>query len=269
MKPFIKWAGGKYRLVSRIQALLPHGHRLVEPFVGSAAVWLNTTYSAALLADANLDLITLYRTLQRHGEGFIDFCKEFFVPENNTRERYYALRERFNTSQDSWEKSALFLYLNRHGYNGLCRYNAGGGFNVPFGRYRIPYFPQREMDCFFQRSQTATFIHRDFRAVMANLEPGDVVYCDPPYVPLSATANFTDYAAGGFGQGDQDDLVQMARDLGARGIPVLISNHATEDIRHAYQGARLESFAVQRFISRDTQNRHTAEEVLALFGGSV
>ena len=159
MKPFIKWAGGKHRLVPQIQALLPTGQRLVEPFVGSGAVWLNTSYPEARLADANRDLILLYQTLQQHGATFIDYCRQLFVNENNDAERYYGLRDRFNGSRDPWEKSALFLYLNRHGYNGLCRYNASGGFNVPFGRYRHPYFPQEEMSYFYQKSQSAQFIH--------------------------------------------------------------------------------------------------------------
>lgn len=267
MKPFIKWAGGKYRLVPRIQALLPAGQRLVEPFVGSGAVWLNTSYPEALLADANRDLIMLYQTLQQHGTSFIDYCRQLFVSENNDAERYYVLRDRFNCSQDPWEKSALFLYLNRHGYNGLCRYNAGGRFNVPFGRYLHPYFPQEEMSYFHEKSQSAQFLHADFRSILGTLTLGDVVYCDPPYAPLSMTANFTDYAAGGFGQEDQDDLARLAKELGNRGISVLISNHATDYIRRAYRGARFEFFSVQRFISRDVQNRKPAEELLALFGG--
>lgn len=266
MKPFLKWAGGKYRIVEAIRRRLPSGRRLVEPFAGSAAVFLNTDYTEYLLSDINPDLIHVYRTLQLHGDHFIDYCKMLFTPENNTPERYYALREEFNTTQDGWRKAALFVYLNRHGYNGLCRYNASGQFNVPFGRYKRPYFPEIEMRYFARKAQRATFICGDFRDVMRATQPGDVVYCDPPYVPLSATANFTDYAAGGFGVKDQEDLSRLAQELSERGVPVLISNHATEFTNAAYAMADVEYLEVRRFISCDGDNRGTAPEVLALFG---
>ncbi|WP_053960293.1 Dam family site-specific DNA-(adenine-N6)-methyltransferase [Sulfobacillus thermosulfidooxidans] len=269
MKPFLKWAGGKYRLINRIRDRLPQGTRLIEPFVGSAAVWLNTNYPQALLADSNGDVIRLYQTLKQYGESFIAYCRTFFIPANNAAERYYTLRDRFNQldSHDEWEKAALFLYLNRHGYNGLCRYNAAGAFNVPFGRYAHPYFPEEEMRYFAMKAQAqdAQFIHADFRQVMAQAHLGDVIYCDPPYVPLSETANFTGYAAGGFSSRDQEDLALLAEELSEHGIPVLISNHATVFTEKAYQHAAVDYFTVQRFISCDGNNRHGAQELLALF----
>ena len=129
IRPFLKWAGGKYRIIERIRELLPEGERLVEPFVGSGAVFLNTRYPTYLLADSNPDLINLYRILQTEGEAFIAYCKRNFTARNNSPESYYRLRDVFNTTRDLRRKSALFVYLNRHGYNGLCRYNAKGRFN--------------------------------------------------------------------------------------------------------------------------------------------
>lgn len=267
MRPFLKWAGGKYRLVEQIKRRLPQGNRLIEPFVGSGAVFLNTDYEEYLLSDINQDLITLYRILQRHGVEFVSYCRELFVPENNTSERYYELRAEFNATADPWRKSALFVYLNRHGYNGLCRYNANGEFNVPFGKYTRPYFPEEEMLFFAHKAQAAEFRCEDFRAVMRAARLGDVIYCDPPYVPLSPTANFTDYAAGGFGTADQKDLARLADELGQAGIPVLISNHATPFTEVVYAGAVQEFVSVPRFISCDGNNRGKVREVLALFGG--
>jgi len=265
MKTFLKWAGNKQRMIERITALLPSGRRLIEPFVGSGALFLNSEYPAYLLADANHDLIDLYTHLQAEGADFIDFCRTFFTPQNNRPEAFYALRSEFNVTADARLKSALFLYLNRHCYNGLCRYNASGGFNVPFGRYKKPYFPQAEMEAFGRKAQTARFCHADFATTMQAAAPGDVVYCDPPYAPLSATAHFTSYSAGGFGFDQQLALVQAARETAARGVPVLISNHATAAIEEAYAGAQIERFQVQRFISADAGNRGAAAELLALF----
>jgi DNA adenine methylase len=266
-RPFLKWAGNKYQILEHILALLPPGSRLIEPFAGAGAVFLNAGYESYLLADSNEDLISLYLTLQREGASFIDYCRSFFTAETNAEKRYYELREVFNTTPDPRLKAALFLYLNRHAYNGLCRYNSKGSFNTPFGQYARPYFPEQEMRRFAARAGRATFAVADFRDTMRAAQRGDVLYCDPPYVPLSATSNFTSYSSGGFGRKDQVALAELAKELAARGVPVLISNHATKFTLNAYQSARIEQFDVQRFISCDGGNRGTAREVLAFFAG--
>ena len=265
LKPFLKWAGGKYRLVERIKDQLPPGRRLVEPFAGSGAVFLNTDYPSFLLSDSNADLINLYQHLKEGGGDFIEHCRRYFTPAANREQEYYRLRARFNGAPGKQEKAALFLYLNRHGYNGLCRYNASGMFNTPFGKYKKPYFPEKEMLYFAQRAQRADFACRDFRKTMMSLEPGDIVYCDPPYAPLSVTANFTEYSGGGFGSREQEELAELAGKLAGRGIPVLLSNHDTEFTRQIYRGAKFTSFKVQRFISCRGNNRNKAAELLALF----
>lgn len=265
-RPFLKWAGGKARLAPMIRAQLPRGQRLIEPFAGSAAVWLATDYPKALIADINPDLIHLYQTLQNEGPDFITYCRTFFTPDTNRADTYYAYRDRFNTTREPREKAALFLYLNRHGYNGLCRYNASGRFNVPFGRYRRPYFPKAEMEAFWVKAHTATFVVSDFRQILAQAQLGDVVYCDPPYVPLSSTANFTDYAAGGFGPAEQEALADWAERLAGQGIPVVISNHDTPWTRELYRTASQITVSVPRFISCDGQRRESVDEVIAVFG---
>jgi len=266
MKPFLKWAGGKMRLVTRIKTVLPAGRRLVEPFVGSGALFLNVEYPAYLLADANHDLINCYQQLQRGGTTFIDLCASYFVPANNQPDAYYTLRARFNTTADAVEKAAIFVYLNRHGYNGLCRYNGSGGFNVPFGRYARPYFPRNEMVFFWPKAARCEFVVADFVTTLQATAPGDVVYCDPPYVPLSITANFTSYSADGFPLESQERLAQEAEAAARRGVPVVISNHDLPFTREIYAGADAqEFFTVQRNISCDRLKRAAAAELLAVF----
>lgn len=268
VKPFLKWAGGKLRIVAHIKEVLPPGRRLIEPFVGSGAVFLNTDYDHYLLADANPDLIGLYRQLQQEGEAFIRYCQRFFTPETNQRPVYYEYRDRFNRSQDPRERAALFLYLNRHGYNGLCRYNASGQFNVPFGRYKRPYFPEAEMEAFLEKARRARleFQVADFVETLSAAQVGDVVYCDPPYVPLSATANFTGYSKEGFGPAEQLRLAELAQALAARGVPVVISNHDTDFTAQAYARAREKRrLTVRRHISCDGANRNEVREILAVF----
>lgn len=268
MKPFLKWAGSKYRILDRILGQLPSGDRLIEPFAGSAALFLNTEYPAYWIADANRDIINLYEQIQLEGEAFIQYCRSFFCPENNAREAYLQYRVLFNVTGDARLKAALFLYLNRHGYNGLCRYNSRGKYNVPFGRYVTPYFPQEEMRFFAEKSRNAVFSCTDFENTMRQAVPGDVVYCDPPYVPLSVTASFTGYHTGGFDDSQQIRLRDLAMELAAKGIPVLISNHATPHTVELYASATITVFPVQRFISCNGGKRSMADEVLALFSNA-
>lgn len=267
MKPFLKWPGGKYRQVERICIQLGEGRRLVEPFVGSAAVFLNTNFERYLLADCNADLIHLYRQLQTEGETFIRYCKRFFTPQTNQKTVYYKNRECFNKTRNRRLRSALFLYLNRHGYNGLCRYNASGEFNVPFGRYDQPYFPEKEMRFFYDKANHARFIHASFSETMQQVKAGDIVYCDPPYAPLSATAYFTDYSRGGFGWEHQIELAEWAGRLSRNGNRVVISNHNIESITDLYsaRGAAMDTFKVRRTISCRASQRVRVGELLAVF----
>lgn len=265
-RPFLKWAGSKYRVLEHIHEMLPAGRRLIEPFAGSGAVFMNTSFQRYLLTDTNADLIALYQVLQQHGEVFIDEVARLFQTRTNQEAYYYHRRKEFNRCRDPHRKAALFIYLNRHGYNGLCRYNASGQFNVPFGRYKRPYFPADELHAFHLKSALATFVHLDFDQVMQSAQAGDVVYCDPPYVPLSSSANFTSYSAGGFDMPQQQRLAELAEQTRHRGIPVLISNHNTHFTRTAYRGAdNIKRFSVRRFISCNGENRQQAGELLALF----
>jgi DNA adenine methylase len=264
-RPFLKWAGNKYALVEKITKFLPHGERLVEPFVGSGALFLNTQFEKYLLAETNPDLINLHKFIKNKGEEFATFAETFINPKNNNKRRYYELRQEFNSTEDPWLKSGLFIYLNRHGYNGLCRYNKSWQFNVPFGSYVRPYFPQKELLGFHQRARKARFVCQDFRKTFKQVKPGDVIYCDPPYTPLSTTANFTNYGAQVFTETDQIDLAQWAERFQARGIPVIISNHDTPFTRKLYAQAMLKSFKVSRTISCNSQRRGEVKELLAIY----
>ena len=167
-KPFLKWAGGKAKLAPFIQAHLPaHARsRLIEPFAGSAALSLALEYDAYLLNDSNADLINLYQVLKHQQQAFIDYARSFFTAQNNQDTQFYALHQQFNASQNAEERAALFVYLNRHAFNGLCRYNSKGGFNVPFGKYQSPYFPEREMQAFIQKSNRITLMYGYFQAAL-------------------------------------------------------------------------------------------------------
>ncbi|MFT2091922.1 Dam family site-specific DNA-(adenine-N6)-methyltransferase [Paraglaciecola sp. 2405UD69-4] len=265
-RAFLKWAGGKYKLIEDLKAKLPQGDKLIEPFVGAGSVFLNTDYSRYLLNDINPDLINLYNIVKQQADNYVSDSISLFTAANNAEQRYYEIRQEFNESSDLYERAVFFLYLNRHGYNGLCRYNNSGKFNVPFGRYKAPYYPEHEIHVFSERSQRATFTCTSFEKVFSKARQGAIIYCDPPYAPINKTAMFNSYAKGGFTLDSQVKLADLARRTSEnRGIPVLVSNHDTEFTRDIYQGAHITSLQVSRFISQNGNKRLKVAELLALY----
>ncbi len=270
IRPFLKWPGGKFRLVPTLQSLLPEKSHLIEPFVGAGALFLNSSHSAVVVNDINADLINLFRQAQTMSEPLIKDAKKLFVAKNNKANAYYRLRERFNNSSDLWERALLFLYLNRHGYNGLCRYNSKGLYNVPFGDYIRPYFPQRELEVFIERSNKVTFHCQDYAQFMNQFLSKKrldqmIFYCDPPYAPLTSTANFTGYSAQRFTLEDQKQLAFIAKALTNKGATVLISNHDTPFTREIYRGAKCKLIEVRRTISCNIANRNKVAELIACY----
>ncbi len=264
-KPFLKWPGGKIRVVPKLLEVLPAGQRLIEPFVGSGAVFLNTDYKRYLLADTNQDLINLFGHITAEGAAFINYCRPWFGPLFNREDVFYAMRELFNAATDSRLRAALFLYLNKHCFNGLVRFNNKGLFNSPFGKFIDPGFPERALLSFVERVHSAEFACQDFTVTMKAARRGDVVYCDPPYVPLTTTANFTKFGRKDFGQDEQLELVRLARWLATKGVPVVISNHDTDFVTREYAGAEMNRISVRRNISRDGATRGDVAEIVAVF----
>lgn len=264
-RAFLKWAGGKYNLIPQIQQNLPEADCLVEPFVGAGSVFLNTDYSSYLLNDINADLINLYKIIQYQPEQYIADAKLLFVDSSNERNTYLAFRQQFNQEKDPYQRALFFLYLNRHGYNGLCRYNLSGKFNVPFGSYKRPYFPEAELYFFAEKAQKAIFSCTSYQEIFSDLTPQHVVYCDPPYVPLSKTASFTSYAQQGFTLDDQAQLAILAEKAQAAGTSVVISNHDTTWTRKIYQQATIQAIAVTRSISQQGHTRGKVAELFAIY----
>jgi len=253
VRPPLKWAGGKrWQLPHLARFWRSHSHRrLVEPFCGGLAVALGLRPAQALLNDVNPHLINFYRWLKR---GLVTS-----LPMSNAEARYYTHRRRFNEllaqgEADTSEAASLFYYLNRTGYNGLCRFNQTGEFNVPFGRYdKINYRSD------FLEYRLA-FADWEFTSVPFDdvaLDAGDFVYADPPY-----DVEFTQYASGGF---SWDDQVRAAELLSRHPGPVVLSNQATPRMVKLYKslGYRLTFLAGPRRISCDG-NRTPAREVLAV-----
>lgn len=230
MTTILKWAGNKTAIMPELIKHLPAGSRLVEPFAGSCAVMMATDYPHYLVADINPDLINLYLMIQKDHEAVIQIAKELFK-DFNSDVQYYRVRQHFNYSIfNEVEKAAYFLYLNRHGYRGLCRYNQKGEYNNPYGHYKKPYFPENEIRDFAEKAKRATFICASYDETLALLQTGDVVYCDPPY-----DGTFTGYHSAGFTEDDQYHLASILERRSSEGHPVIVSNSDTSLTRSLYR----------------------------------
>jgi len=263
-KSIVRWAGGKYRNLKHILPHLPQGKRLVEPFAGGAVVSLNTEYEEYWINDICEDLTNLYSQVIGHGRMFLDVSNSFFTPFNNTKDKYIEERKAFNESENyDFIKAVRFLYLNRHGFNGLCRYSKKGNYNVPFGDVKKPYFPKKELELFHNKFKYAQLSHYKFQTILKSLEKGDVVYCDPPYIPLSETANFSSYDKTGF---SMDQHIELAKLAEASDVPVLVSNHDTPLTRQLYKNAsEILSYSSNPSISCEGHSRNPVKEILAIF----
>ena len=256
-RPFLKWAGGKRQLLPQLRRFYPERFRAYhEPFLGSGAVFFDLAAAGRLrgrrvrLTDVNADLIGCWRQVRDRPEAVIDRLRTLESDYGAApAEHYYRVRdERFNPARRNGgcaagaytpDLAAMFIYLNRTGYNGLFRLNSQGMFNVPRGRYVNP----RICDAANLSGVAATLgdlaadiHHLPFRQVLKSAGRGDFVYFDPPYAPLNATARFTAYTAAGFNSADQQALQQVVVELAERGCHVLLSNSTAPQVRELYDG---------------------------------
>lgn len=264
------WVGGKSRAMSHVLDALPHGECLVEPFVGSGSVFLNTDYKTYVLCDSNAALINFFSVVKRNTEALLTASAKIFEKGNNET-IYYEYRYEFNVINRDFNYdrqkyndetlvryAALFLYLNRHCYNGVYRVNLKNEFNVPFGFRKKPIFPVADIQHFAKRAweKGAMFLHGDFRATipLAIGHSGCVVYCDPPYLPASETANFTAYGKP-FTDEDHRTLVAMlSRLYNNAKIPSVISGSDTPETHQIYYPFNLKAFDVRRSVGAKTRN---------------
>ena len=271
-KPFLKWAGGKYKIFSTLNKYFPeNGKKFFEPFVGAGSVALNVHYKECVINDVNHDLILTWKYLKKNKEDFVQSCKKLFDhPDANTREFFDSRKKELNSTDNKERKAHLFVYLNRHCFNGLCRYNGSNEFNVPFGKYDKPYFPEKELLSVVPIIENWTILRKDFREIFTMMEAGDVAYCDPPYVPVSESANFGSYSAGGFGLKDQFDLAENAQKASEKGVTVIISNHYnwyTKELYTKMFNGKIHKIQVSRTISSKVEKRESVGEIIAVFNG--
>ncbi|KMW71143.1 hypothetical protein TI10_22370 [Photorhabdus luminescens subsp. luminescens] len=260
-KTILKWAGSKARVMDKLH--LPAGRRLVEPFAGSCAVMMNTDYDEYLIADINSDLINMYQQIKNNVELFLELSRDFFKFYNNEH-GFYLLRDKFNSESPEYHspliRAVWFLYLNRHCFNGLCRYNKSGHFNVPFGKYKSVYFPENEIRAFAEKAQRAAFICADWRETLQLVKADDVIYCDPPYLN-----KFTSYYDNNFSVSEQYELTIALIILhDESGNSIVVSNSI--DAKSIYKGFDvfdITEITAHRSIAASGNSRKPATEIIA------
>ena len=292
-RPILKWAGGKRQLLPELRRFVPtdfNGYH--EPFVGSGALFFDLWSRRLLdgrptrLIDTNVDLVGCYRATVRDVGAVIDVLERLSTGHaESPTEHYYRVRDEvFNPARRALgagaspvtypaELAGTFIYLNRTGFNGLYRLNARGGFNVPAGRYVRP----RICDAASLRAAAAALgapgvrlDHGGYEQVLESAAPGDLVYFDPPYAPLSATARFTSYTAAGFSEADQRRLREVALELADRGCSVILSNSTAPIIAELYEsdsrarraGFRAHQVPARRAINSDPSARGDVMEFI-------
>lgn len=263
--PIIKWVGGKTKLLPELIARMPEKFgNYYEPFIGGAALFFRVAPERAVLNDFNADLVGLYTAVKRDVAAVIRQLEKHRTAHSEAH--YYQTRTRWNDRELAWtsaERAATFIYLNKTCFNGLWRVNRAGDFNVPIGRYVDP--PICVPDA-LRAAQTvlagAELRRGDYRAAIADARRGDFVYFDPPYDPITPTANFTSYTESEFGQQQQRELAETARMLAGKGVHVMLSNHDTPFVRSLYKGFRIDRVKCARAINSNANKRGDVDEVI-------
>ena len=267
VSPVVKWVGGKRQLLPEIRKYIPEKFTIYyEPFVGGGAVLFDIQPKRAVINDVNFELMNLYEVIRDN----VDLLIEDLKKHKNEKEYFYKIRE-LDRDEEKYskltkvERASRLLYLNKTCYNGLFRVNQAGQFNTPFGNYKNPNIINekiiRAVSDYFNWADI-TFKCCDFEESVKGIGKGAFVYFDPPYDPLSESANFTEYSKDGFTKEDQIRLKKLCDRLNDKGIKFLLSNSATEFIIDLYKDYKIEIIQARRSINSDGRKRGEVDEVL-------
>lgn len=263
-RPFLKWAGGKTKLLPELLKRLPrHYNNYFEPFAGGGALFFELSPRKAFLSDINEELINTYRVIRENLPELLEdlekhtYSSEYFYKIRN------ADRLRDFSSWDPIKRASRLIYLNKSCYNGLYRVNARGEFNTPFGDYSNPrIFDRENLSACSTLLKDATLACGSFRVFEQHMKRGDFVYFDPPYVPVSKTANFTGYAKDGFSEDLQISLRDLCYRLTKKGVMFMLSNSYSEFVLESYKTFQIEVVEAPRAINSAAGKRQKVKEVL-------
>lgn len=277
MKPFIKWVGGKGKLLSQLLPLFPKKIRTYyEPFIGGGAVFFSLAeekrFERAVINDWNADLVNTYKTVRDFPEDLLSALADLQSSYKTDPASLFEYWRRPNeTLKKLLEDSPLFracrfIFLNKTAFNGLYRVNKKGEFNAPWGKYENPKIHDEPTlrACSTALAEFVTILRGDFEAAVQDAREGDCVYFDPPYVPLNVTSSFTSYTSEGFGKEEQERLARVVRDLMSRGVSVLVSNSSAPLVRDLYKGLEIQEIDAPRAINSKGGGRGKIKELVVL-----
>jgi len=265
--PFLKWAGGKRQLLSQIDLYIPKSfNKYIEPFVGGGALFFYLLPKNAILNDINQDLINTYRVIKENVSELITSLKK----HKNEEEYFYKIRsvdrnlDEFKTWSDV-EKASRIIYLNRCCYNGLYRVNSKGYFNAPFGKYKNPKICNEEnLKLVHKVLKDVKLMNTSFELCLNYAKKDDFIYFDPPYVPISESANFTSYTKSSFKKKDQIKLFNVFKELDQKGCKLLLSNSYNEFILKLYKNYQINIVYAKRAINSNPDKRGEIKEILII-----
>lgn len=266
--PFLKWAGGKGRMLSHILERLPQKwNRFYEPFIGGGSVYFELArqkrFKKAVIGDANPHLMNAYNVIKDDVEGLItELCLPYYKYEKSV---YLLIRSVDPKNLTPVQAAARFIYLNRTCFNGLYRVNSEGRFNVPFGSYKNPVICDAEnLRAVSESLRTVRLEHGDFEWILKEPKRGDVVYFDPPYVPTSATSKFTSYTEGGFSSTDHARLASVFTTLADRGVTTILSNSGAPMARKLYRDFEIVNLVGARNVGGPAEYRKPVQEIMVV-----
>ncbi len=268
LNPVIKWVGGKRQLLNYLVKYMPKQYNTYfEPFVGGGAFLLELLPTHAVINDANAELINMYRVIKNQPQALI---KQLMIhKENNSKDYYLKIREVDRTNQimkyTDVQRAARLMYMLRVDFNGMYRVNRKGQFNVPYGKYANPNIVNSDAICklseYFNYTNI-TILCGDFANAVKTAKRNDLVYFDPPYIPLTKTSSFTSYTANNFELDDQKRLATTFFDLASKGVKVMLSNSDTALTRKLYANAHIHEVKANRMINSNGSKRGKISELI-------
>lgn len=262
-KPFIRWVGGKSRLIPHLKKYLPPDASTIgiyyEPFLGSGSLFFDMQPSKAVLSDTNKELIDCYQAIKRNPKAVSKYLEEHII--KSSEDYYYKIRDEFNKSKPSFRRAAMFIYLNKTCFNGIYRVNKKGEFNVPYGFKEPPFLPsETDLKTVHLSLKKVEILHCNYKEIIGKVKNEDFVYLDPPYPPLNGTSNFTHYTASRFSREDHHELYKFTKELASKGCKVLISNAAVPFIYSLYENEfNIYEIEVTRYVKTDGERYKVKE----------
>jgi DNA adenine methylase len=258
--PFLKWAGGKSELLPELLRRLPRSFNTYwEPFLGGGALFFSLNPVSAVLSDLNEELVNCYEVVKTDVDALLTQLDK----HRNTRTHFMETRKLQPWTLDRVSRAARLIFLNKTCFNGLYRVNQKGEFNVPFGKYTNPNFcDERSLRAASRALKNTEILYRDFRFLLYRAQPGDFVYLDPPYDPVSSTSSFTSYSESPFGEREQKALRAVFEALAERGCSVMLSNSNTELVRKLYRHFNVQEVLASRAINCQGEKRGKISELI-------